>query len=159
MLLKQENKLVNLWSQGTIKMRITFNPHNRYGGKGSPATRACTTTASMKPASKVTEIALLHRKGNYKMGRIDTRLKHFLVRRIPYSQMAESGEHIRDAVGTRDDISLSARDRDKNRLFLERAIQAFVFLILISSTILHQEGPYGDSAVGVAERARVLSSK
>ena len=74
------------------------------------------------------------------MGRIDTRLKHFLVRRIPYSQMAESGEHIRDAVGTRDDISLSARDRDKNRLFLERAIQAFVFLILISSTILHQEG-------------------
>ena len=97
------------------------------------------------------------------MGRIDTRLKHFLVRLTPHSQMAESGEHIRDTVGTRDDISLSAyltaRDRDKNRLFLERAIQAFVFLILISSTILHQEGPYGDSAVGVAERTRVLSSK
>ena len=94
------------------------------------------------------------------MGRIDTQLKHFLVRPTPRcSQMAESGEHIRDAVGTRDDISLSARDRDKNRLFLDRAIQAFVFLILISSTIPHQEGPYGDSAVGVAERARVLSSK
>ena len=74
------------------------------------------------------------------MGRIDTRLKHFLVRLTPYSQMAESGEHIRDTVGTRDDISLSARDSDKNRLFPERAIQAFVFLILISSTILHQEG-------------------
>ena len=59
------------------------------------------------------------------MGRIDTQLKHFLVRLTPYSQMAESGEHIRDAVGTRDDISLSARDSDKNRLFLERAIQAF----------------------------------
>ena len=53
----------------------------------------------------------------------------------------------------------------KNSLFLERerererAIQAFVFLIIISSTILHQEGPYGDSAVGVAERTPVLSSK
>ena len=52
------------------------------------------------------------------MGRIDTRLKHFLVRRTPrpHSQMAHSGEHIRDAVGTRDDISLSARDRDKKPL-------------------------------------------
>ena len=75
-------------------------------GKDPPRRELAQPPRVRKPASKVTEIALLHRKGNYKMGRIDTRLKHFLVRPTRCSQMAESGEHIRDAVGTRDDISL-----------------------------------------------------